>query len=570
MEYHGLAVSAGIAIGKAFHYACFDVESCLAQLVTIEEKEPQSPVKRFSGAVERVREELHLQSSLLSQKSPEQAGILDAHIEIAEDEALKEDVLAELQSGSHAGDAVHQVFSQYIALFSKSKEERIRERTADLVDVRNRILRAMAGMPEQNLSHLKAPRVIFAHDLLPADTATIDRKNVLAIVTEIGGDTSHTSIIARSYGIPCIVGVENICEQIEEGKTVIVDAINGVILQEPSAEVQKEYLLRQEKIAAEKQETEQFRSRPAVTTDGVHIDICVNLAKITPEALSAETFTDGVGLFRTEFLYMGRMTPPTEEEQQSVYREVLAAYGEKPVVLRTLDIGGDKKVDCLSLPQEQNPFLGQRALRLCFAQPELFRTQLRAALGASPAGTLWIMFPMVGSVEDFLRAKAMLEEEKQKLQNTGFVLPSTIRIGAMIEIPSMAIAADRLAREADFASIGSNDLTQYMLAVDRTEPAVAEYCQKYHPAVLRAIAMAAKSFVQAGKPISICGELGGDPIAVPFLIGCGMRKLSMSEGLVAEVKKTVSLHSITDCRLLTEKVCNAGTAGEAENLLRGF
>lgn len=570
MEYIGLSVSKGIAVEQAYLYAPLTPGDYLKRIQENNKEIHQSAQECFADALRQAKEELNRLLERVAGHSPEQAKILSAHIEITEDEAMAEDIRLALEEGQPLGEAVAAVFDTYIRMFSQSKEERIRERAADLTDVRNRLLRILAGLPEQDLSALPAPCVVFANDLLPADTAGIDRRNVKAIVTEIGGETSHTSIIARSYGIPCIVGVTDICKKITSGMLVIVDAVAGRVIPGPTPEVAEEYRTRRDTLLRQKERAEACRSLPCRLLDGTAVDICVNLAQITPEALSAAEYADGVGLFRTEFLYMGRTAQPGEEEQFVTYRRVLEEFGSKPVVLRTLDIGGDKQVECLRLPREQNPFLGERALRLCFAQPELFRTQLRAALRASVYGTLWIMFPMVGSVEDFARARAMLLEEKEALAAAGVSVAENIRIGAMIEIPAMALAADALAQTADFASVGSNDLTQYLLAVDRTEPAVAKYCQKYHPAVWRCIAMASEAFVRAGKPISICGELGGDALAAPALIGCGMRKLSMSGGAVAEVKETLMRRSLAECETLSRALCAAQSAGAAEELLKAF
>ena len=569
IHYNGLPVSEGLAVGQVFCYKPVLPEDCLKRIEQQGTAQADSALA-FGNALQQAKAELRELCSRLQAAAPEQVKILQAHIEIAEDEAMAEDMALALEDGLSAAQAVMTVFGQYIAMFAKAREERIRERAADLTDVRNRLLRILAGLPQQDLSSLPAPCIVVAEDLLPADTAGIDRANVLAIVTQLGGETSHTAIIARSYGIPCIVGVKDCCTAVKTGDTAVADAVNGFLGLCPTAQEQQEYLQKARQLQIKKQKTEAFRLKPCLLADGTPVDICVNLAQITAEALKPAAYAEGVGLFRTEFLYMGRQTLPDEEEQLAVYRRVLEAFAGKPVVLRTLDIGGDKKVDCMQLPQEQNPFLGERALRLCFAQPHIFRTQLRAALRASVYGNLWLMFPMVGSVEDFLRARAMLWQERDDLQKQGIAVSQSLRVGAMIEIPSMALCADALAAHADFASIGSNDLTQYLLAVDRTEPAVAGYCQKYHPAVWRTVRMAAQAFVQAGKPIGICGELGGDPLAAPALVGAGMRKLSMSDGLTAAVKQALCGCTLPQCRALLDSLCAAPDAAAAKELLAGF
>ena len=570
MVQKGLPVSRGIAVGHAFCYVPVTTEECIDRIKKEGLTEGRKPEEVVHQAVETAKAELARLTERIAAKSPDQAKILGAHVEILEDETMEEDLLMTMEDGETPEDALMAVFGSYIKLFAKSKEQRIRERVPDLTDVRNRLLRIMAELPERNLSDLPEPCVVFASDLLPADTAGIDRENVLGIVTENGGETSHTSIIARSYGIPCIVGTGSLLPEVRDGMTVAVDAVEGKVILEPTPEEEETYRRRMKHLASEKAETEKYRKKACFLTDGTHVEICANLAKISKEELAVEEYTDGVGLLRSEFLYMGRETLPTEEEQTEAYARVLRAFKGKPVVLRTLDIGGDKEAACLDLPKEQNPFLGVRALRLCFAQPELFRTQLRAALRASTAGNLWIMFPMVASVDDFKKAKGFLLEEKEKLLKEGVPVADTIKVGAMIEIPAIAIAADSLARVADFASIGSNDLTQYLTAVDRTLPSVASYCQKYHPAVWRTISIAAEAFVRAGKPISVCGELGGDPLAAPALIGSGIRKLSMSGGVTAQVKRALMAHSLEDCRKLCRSVCLAQDAAEAEAALKAF
>jgi phosphotransferase system enzyme I (PtsI) len=435
-------------------------------------------------------------------------------------------------------------------------------------DVCTRLLRNCAGIREQSLSVLPKPVIVFAHDLFPSDTASLDREKVLAIVTEVGGPTSHTAIIARSYEIPALLGVPEVLTAVSDGDRVIVDAVEGRLITQPEEEQVGIYQKKRAEFAEHAARTKKYIGIDPVTADGEKIEVELNIGSASVTELQGSKYTTGVGLFRTEFLYMGRETLPSEEEQYTIYRKVLTKFGDRPVTLRTLDIGGDKKLESMELPKEDNPFLGNRALRLCLSHRDLFKTQLRAALRAGTVGNLWIMFPMVGSLDDIRNAKQVLKEVRDDLDRENIPYGKNIKIGIMIEIPSIAMMADLAVKEVDFASIGTNDLCQYLTASDRLNPAVSSYYQSYHPAMFRLIRYVAEEFGKAGKPLCVCGELGGDRLAMPVLLGFGIRRISMGLASVAEVKKIISGLTISRAEKLSEQVCRVETAGDAAEYLK--
>ena len=565
MKLMGNPVSPGIAVAKAFHYIPF------APKVNIETAEPskaQEELAAYRKALNGCLQELGELVDKLKAVQDDKYKIFEAHIDIANDEVMNEEIELLIKDEHYTAlSAVETIYSQYIEVLGSSADKLISERTADLKDVRKRIQRNLMGAQESNISVLSENVIIIAHDLLPSDTATLDKEHVSGIITEIGGTTSHTAIIAREYGIPAIVGVSGALDSLENGTTIAMDAAKGVIESELSDETIAAYTKAKEAFLEEKLETEEYLHRDGSTADGVRIQIGANVGGKNDDIEGCASFTDLIGLFRTEFLYMSSSTLPDEETQFEVYKKALLAYGDRPVTLRTLDIGGDKTLPCLPIPKEDNPFLGNRALRLCFSRPDIFKTQLRAALRASVFGNLWIMLPMVGNIDDIRKAKAILEDVKLELQSQSIAYNPDVKLGIMIEIPSIALIADIVAKEVDFASIGTNDLCQYTLAVDRINPTVSSYYQSYHPALLRLIGYAVEQFNKNNKPICVCGELGGDALAAPVLVGLGMRKLSMSASSVAKIKKVLSQHTVKEMEELAEKVKSSATAEEAKKYM---
>nr|WP_319489845.1 phosphoenolpyruvate--protein phosphotransferase [uncultured Caproiciproducens sp.] len=566
MNYHGNPVSGGIAAGPVFLYQPF---TAAVSDVPLEENKIHQAIYDYESARNNAQTELESIQARLETADPEKAKIFTAHIDILFDEAMDGDIRELITQDHYSPDrAINEVFEKYAKILGKSPDPLIRERSSDIRDVKTRLIRVWNGVPEKNLSSLPAPVVVVVHDLLPSDTATLDRKNVLAIVTEIGGTTSHSAIIARSYGIPAILGVENATEHLSQGETIIVDALTGQVITQPTKQQLADCAEKHRQFAAQQTQISAFMEKEAVTPDGVKVEIELNLASVSEQALEGSKYTDGVGLFRTEFLYLGRDTLPTEEEQLEIYRTVLTKFGGRPVTLRTLDVGGDKKLDCLNLPHEDNPFLGNRALRLCFDRPDIFRTQLRAAFRASVYGNLWIMFPMVGSMDDIRRAKQIVSDVKDELTAEGIAFSPNVKLGIMIEIPSIALMADFAAKEVDFASIGTNDLCQYTMAVDRLNPAVSQYYQSYSPALFRLVNHAAAMFIKNGKPICVCGELGGDRLGAGVLIGLGIRNLSMSISSVAQTRKLVNELPMKKAEEIAAKVLSLSTAQEVEQYLK--
>ncbi len=565
MMIKGNPVSPGIAIGEVYLFKPFVPDVCAC---SIPQDEVKPNIEKYQEAKKAAEAELEAVVGRLQTDDPDKANIFVAHQAILTDITMEEEIIEMVTDELYSADyAISQVYDRYIAIFENLEDELIRERAVDLRDVRNRLLRCWAGVEEKNLATLEHDAVVVAEDLFPSDTATLNRKKVLAILTEVGGSTSHSAIIARSYEIPAVLGIPNVLTCLRQGGTIIVDALQGIVIVDPTQEELDEYTKKLEEYRKKVAETKKYLDAQPLTADGVRVDVQLNIGSASKEELDGSRYTDGVGLFRTEFLYMGRAQLPSEEEQYITYRKVLEIYGDRPVILRTLDIGGDKQLKSMQLPKEDNPFLGNRALRLCFTHPALFRTQLRAALRASVYGNLWIMLPMVASLDDIRRAKAMIEEVKAELTQEEIPF-STYKLGIMVEIPSIALIADLAAQEVDFASIGSNDLCQYMTAVDRMNPALVDYYQSYHPAMFRLIGYVVEQFKRLNKPVGVCGEMGGDPLAAVVLVGLGMRKLSMGLASVAPIKKLLSGLTMKKAEELAQTVKAMPTADEVKDYLK--
>ena len=537
----GISGSSGYGIGKVSVYRVFD-PTVSEQLVALPERAEQASL--FGSASNAAAEELHM---LVRTLSANKGAIFAAHLEMLEDEAIREEIVDMIRAGASAEWAVYCTYQVYIESMQALANEVMRERAADLADVRNRILRNLRGEPERSLASQTEPAIVAARDILPSDVARLDQTMVLAFLTETGGATSHAAILARACGIPAVLGITGLLETLRDGQTVVVDGAGGVVLTDPDDETLAEYRARQDAFLREAAISRACLPLQARTQDGVMIQTSLNIG--SSELPETEAFADGVGLFRSEFLYMERSALPGEETQYAAYLSVLRRMGKRPVILRTLDIGGDKTLPYLPLAQEENPFLGKRAIRLCFELEAVFRTQLRAAYHAASEGNLWIMFPMIGSVEEFRRAKEIACCERNALLCEGLDVPE-VPLGVMIEIPSAALTADLLAREVDFASIGTNDLCQYTFAADRMNPAVSQYARPLSAAMLRLMRMCADAFLAQGKPLSVCGELAGEPRAIPLLLGCGIQKLSMSDAALGGAKRVIRACTGTACEQL--------------------
>lgn len=565
-ELRGIGASLGIAIGKAYHYTPFVPE---VKNIQIDASEVENALNKYETARSLASSELDVLCKHFENESPDKAQIFVAHKDILNDIAMEEEIRELINSESYSPDwAVEQVFDMYAKILGNSKDAVIRERAADINDVKTRLLRCFTGEPEKNLSSLNEPVIVIAHDLSPSDTAMLDRDMVLAFISERGGATSHCAIIARSYRIPALLGLAGAMSSIPQGTEIIVDARQGVALTGYDDKTRAHYEQQRVEYIRKRDETDRFFDVTPQTIDGTRIRVDLNISLADAMEMDGAKHVDGVGLFRTEYLYMGRQSLPDEEEQLLEYRKVLLTFGDRPVIIRTIDIGGDKKLPGLNLPVEENPFLGVRGLRLCFMMEELFRTQLRALLRASVHGNLWIMFPMVANIEDIRRVKDIVSDVKRGLDMQGIAYSNDCKTGIMIEVPSVAVIADIVANEVDFASIGTNDLMQYTFAADRMNSGVAEYCDSLSPALLRLIGQAAAAFKAANKPLGVCGEMGGNPLSAALLMGLGIRKLSMGLSSVAEVKKCIVEADINNLTALAEKACKLSTAGEVGELLK--
>jgi len=570
----GFSASPGFALGNILVYID-NIRIPNESYVT--ESEKQLHHKKYLTVREQAKKELETLYLSMQEKDAEKAAIFLAQREIADDIILNEDIPSKILNDLWAGDwAIYQVYESVLSVFKNIPDPLIAERAADFEDVRALLLRIWYGQKGMRLSDLKEPVIIAARDLKPSDTASLDKNNVLAILTETGGITSHTAIIAKSYGIPAILGIEGLLNHVKDGQFAAVDAEEGKAVLTPDVNTTNEITKKRDVFIRDKEEAEKYLSKDAFTSCGVKIDIGLNISGINlNEELKANDFTDSVGLFRTEFLFLGRTSLPSEEEQFSSYKKILESFAvcknvsraRKNVILRTLDIGADKKILSMDVAAEENPFLGNRGIRFCFSNPEIFKTQIRAALRASVYGNLWLMLPMVDSLETFRNAKVIIEKTKSDLQRENIPV-GDYKTGIMIEVPSIALLADLAAKEVDFASIGSNDLCQYVCAADRMNSSVDKHYNQYHPAMFRLIKETVSAFYKESKPISICGELGSDVSAVPALIGMGLRKLSMSAPSIAKVKRVVSSLSIKKCETIAENVLKMSTAAEIEKYLK--
>jgi len=560
-ELRGCPVSKGIAYEKTYIYKSFS--GFVPEEKFVGDEKPH--LDKLNKSYKMAHNELSLLIEELAKYDEDKAKIFIAHCEILGDEEIVLSIKREIKNNKYIpAYAVWKAYEEFIQLLSGVDDLLISERCADLIDVRNRLIRKILGIKESTLSSLSEDVIIIAHDLLPSDTVSLDRLHVKGIITEVGGSTSHSAIIAKSYQIPAVLGVSNITSIATDDDLIAMDAVDGVIILNPNDNQLYEIKKKKEEFEKMAAITKEYIDKAPLTADGTRIDIGINIG--SDEVSDYSNLYDFVGLFRTEFLYMNSNHLPSEEEQFNAYKKVVEDAKGKPVTLRTLDIGGDKTLQYYDLPKEMNPFLGKRALRLCFDDVEIFLTQLRAALRASKFGMLNIMFPMVGSIDDIRRAKQLVKKAKDQLKQKNIDFDPNIKLGIMIEIPSIALIADKAAKEVDFASIGTNDLCQYTCAVDRMNPGVSQYYQSLSPAMIKIIDMAVSAFNDAGKLISICGEMGGDPYSAVLLVGLGVRKLSMSFANIAGVKQSLSKVTVIEA----ESIAKTSRQMDTEESVKGY
>ncbi|WP_035296366.1 phosphoenolpyruvate--protein phosphotransferase [Brevibacillus thermoruber] len=561
----GVAASSGVAIGKAFLLA-----NPHLQIETVSVEDPSSEIKRLTDALEQAKADLREISERAEREmGPDKAAIFQAHLLVLEDPELVETVKGKIAAEKvNAESALHETAQTFIELFEQMDNEYMKERAADIRDVTKRVLCHLLGVEFAAPSDLAEEVILVAEDLTPSDTAQLDRRYVKGFVTDIGGRTSHSAIMARSLEIPAVVGTTDVTREAAAGATIILDGHEGLVIIDPTPEEIEAYRKKQAEYERQKSELAKLVHTATTSQDGVHVELAANIGSVQDLAGALENGAEGVGLFRTEFLYMGRDDFPSEDEQFQAYKQVLEQMGEKPVVIRTLDIGGDKHLAYMNLPQEMNPFLGFRAIRLCLEQQDLFRTQLRALLRASAYGNLKIMFPMIATLEEFRQAKAVLAEEKQALLDKGIAVSDRLEVGIMIEIPAAALIADQFAKEVDFFSIGTNDLIQYTMAADRMNERVSYLYQPYHPAVLRLIHRVIQAAHAEGKWVGMCGEMAGDPVAIPILLGMGLDEFSMSAGSILPARYQISRLSKETAAGYTDTILSMSTSQEVEAFVR--
>lgn len=565
----GIPASPGIVFGKAL---VLKEEKIVLDMQKIKDSQVDEEIARFYAGREAAVEQLNsIKERAYQSLGEEKAAIFEGHLMILEDEELEEEIIDYLRSNHvNAAVAANVVIDQQVAILSEIDDEYLKERAGDIRDIGNRLIKNILGMHIVDLGEINEEAILVAYDLTPSETAQLNLDKVLGFVTDIGGRTSHTSIMARSLELPAIVGTNNVTELVNTGDFLILDALNNVVYVNPSQEEIQRLKALQAKLADEKAELAKLKDLPALTLDGHRVDVVANIGTIRDIEGAERNGAEGVGLYRTEFLFMDRDQLPTEEEQFIAYKDVVEAMNGNLVILRTMDIGGDKELPYLDLPKEMNPFLGWRAIRIALDRREILNAQLRAVLRASAYGKLAVMFPMIISVEEIRELKSVIEELKVELRNEGKVFDENIQIGVMVETPSAAVNAKFLAKEVDFFSIGTNDLTQYTLAVDRGNELISHLYNPMSPSVLNLIKQVIDASHAEGKWTGMCGELAGDERATVLLLGMGLDEFSMSAISVPRIKKLIRNVNYQDAKLLAEKALQQPTAAEIERLVIDF
>lgn len=561
----GIAASSGIAIAKAYRLVEPDLSFDKKTIDNVD-----SEIERFDAAINQSKKELEvIRDNAKVNLGADKAAIFEAHLLVLSDPELLTPVKDKVNSEKVNSEyALKETADMFVAMFEAMDNEYMRERAADIRDVTKRVLSHLLGVKIVNPSLISEEVIVVAEDLTPSDTAQLNRQFVKGFTTDIGGRTSHSAIMARSMEIPAVVGTKTATKDIENGDLIIVDGLKGQVHINPTGELVEQYKQENEAYEAQKVEWAKLKNEKTYTSDGHQVELVANIG--TPNDLTGvlNNGGEGVGLYRTEFLYMGREQLPTEEEQFESYKAVLEGLKGKPVVVRTLDIGGDKELPYLNLPKEMNPFLGFRAIRLCLEEQDIFRTQLRALLRASTFGNLKIMFPMIATIAEFRHAKAILEEERTKLINEGVTVSEEIEVGIMVEIPSTAVLADQFAKEVDFFSIGTNDLIQYTLAADRMNERVSYLYQPYNPSILRLVKMVIDASHNEGKWTGMCGEMAGDETAIPILLGLGLDEFSMSATSILKARSQIRKLSKAEMEEMAVKALQLSTTEEVVEMVK--
>ncbi|MCM8779043.1 MAG: phosphoenolpyruvate--protein phosphotransferase [Candidatus Omnitrophica bacterium] len=563
----GIPASPGIAMGPAF---LIETEEPAVHRRQISDEEIPNEISRFEDALIQTRKEiLEIQKKISEEMSSEHAEIFNAHLLVLEDKMFLEEVISRLRKEKFTVEYILvDVIKKYIKVFSRMDDEYLKERISDIDDVGKRILRHLIGQQRQDLTKLKEKVIVVAYNLSPSDTALMHKESVLGFVTDIGGRTSHTAIMAKSLEIPAVVGLEKVSRWVKNGDYLIVNGNEGIVIINPREETLKKYqeeLLRFEEFT---RRLEGLRDLPAETLDGYRVKIVANIEspQEIPSVLAHGAF--GIGLYRTEYFYMNRKDLPSEEEQYAAYRRVAIQMAPHSVTIRTLDLGGDKFVSQLDIPYEINPFMGWRAIRFCLARPDIFKTQLSAILRASLDGKLRLMYPLISGIEELQQANRILREVKEDLRKRNICFDENLEVGAMIEVPSAAMISDILAKEVDFFSIGTNDLIQYSLAVDRVNEKIAYLYEPAHPAILRIIKNIIDSAHSEGIWVGMCGEMAGEVLFIPLLLGLGLDEFSVSPVTVPEIKQVIRSMTISQAKEIARECLTFSTSEEILKFLR--
>ena len=564
----GTNVSSGICIGKA---------------VIVEEKElvirreavadAAAEVERFKGALDTtLKKTEELAADLATRVGEKEAEIMQGHMMLLMDPMLTGEIETAITGESICAEyAIEQVCTTYADMFASMDDELMQQRATDMRDIKERMQRELLGLESVDIAALPAGTILVAKDLTPSMTAGIRPENVAGIVTELGGKTSHSAILARALEIPAVVAVPDLMSQVENGHVIVLDGSEGIVYVDPDQAVVDEFAAKREKFLKEKKELEQYIGKPTVTKDGVHIELVANIGKPQDLEKVLQYDGEGVGLFRTEFLFMDRTAMPTEEEQFEAYKAVAEGLKGKPVIIRTLDIGGDKEIPYMGLTRDENPFLGYRAIRFCLdRKDDVYRPQLRALLRASAYGNIKIMVPMVTCIEELREAKALIEEIKKELDEKNIPYKKDIEVGIMVETAAASLMADVFAKEAAFFSIGTNDLTQYTMSVDRGNDKVSYLYSTFNPAVLRSIKRIITCGREAGIMVGMCGEAASDPLMIPLLLAFGLNEFSMSASAILFSRKLITGYSVEELQAVADKAMSFATAAEVEAYMKAF
>lgn len=567
---NGIAASAGVAVGKVF---LLEEDDFSFVKVEIMPDKVESEILRFEKAIEKTREELELNKRELSKVlGKNYAKIADAHLLILKDSLFKDSVIDLIKRGNNVEYCIHEVVSDLSKTFDLIDDEYFRERKHDFLDVTKKVMRNLLGKTKKTLSDLEEDSIVVAKNLTPADTVTMREIMVKGFVTEIGGKTSHTALVAQSLEIPAVVGLKDVACKVKQGMTIIVDGNLGLVILNPTEETIANYKREYEIQIINKKELEKFKDLPAVTLDGKEVILGANIENLEEAKSALKHGANAIGLYRSEFMYLSRTTMPTEEEHYQNYSKVAKMMMPYDVIIRTMDLGGDKiaRLGLMEVGRETNPFMGLRAIRFCLKYPEIFKTQLKGILRASVCGKIKIMYPMISRISEIQEANEILEQAKKELIQEGKPFKDDIEVGVMIEVPSAAIISDLIAKEVDFLSIGTNDLIQYTMAVDRVNSDVAHLYTPMHPAILRFLKRIIDSAHEAGKNVGMCGEMAGDPAYTVVLLGLGLDEFSMSAVQIPKVKKIIRNVTKQKATDLVDNLLKCSTIKEIDTIMKKF